>query len=498
MSCAVTIPLIILPGCQRMLARARLLLQGCVLSMALMFSVTAAFAATVSISANPASVSSGGSSTLTWSSTGATSCAASGDWSGLKATSGSQSVLPVQASAFTLICSGPSGNTTSSASGTASVSVSGLPNVPPTITLTAPTFGATFTAPASITLTASAADSDGTIVKVEFYRDTTLVGTVNAPPFTLQDANVPAATYSYTAKAYDNGGAITTSSAVSVTVNQDLGIYYIHADHLGTPRAITRPSDNALVWEWKNSEPFGNNLPNQEPSGLGNFDRPHGFPGQYYDVETGTYYNYFRDCYDPLTGRYCQSDPVGLAGGLSTYSYVEGDPLGFLDDDGLQKRAAAEPYGNQIYATTSANILISQIQQYQPNFRYDVISGPGRMQWTRSNIRDLQQTLLSLRQKNLPSPNFVVTATQCIPVPTGSGLVPVINSGGRITGQAFSGGTGGGNNLPPNVSQLRLMEPTVEYPNGYAVFMNSQNQGVNPFTGQTLPNSSPLRHIPLK
>ena len=75
--------------------------------------------------------------------------------------------------------------------------------MPPTITLTSPTVGATFTAPVNIKLTASAADSDGAIVKVEFYRGTTLVGTVgtvNAPPFTVQDANVAAVTYSYSAK----------------------------------------------------------------------------------------------------------------------------------------------------------------------------------------------------------------------------------------------------------------------------------------------------------
>ena len=179
----------------RMPDYARLLVM--LFGMTLSLSVTTAFAATVSINANPASVTSGTASTLTWSSTGATSCAASGGWSGIKATSGSQSVLPVQAtSSFTLICSGPSGTPTS-ASGTATVNVTGSPNVPPTITLTAPALGATFNAPANITLTASAADSDGTIVKVEFYRDTTLAGlalieTVAAKTIPL-DSAIPSA-----------------------------------------------------------------------------------------------------------------------------------------------------------------------------------------------------------------------------------------------------------------------------------------------------------------
>ena len=105
-------------------------------------------------------------------------------------------------------------------------------------------------------------------------------------------------------------GTVTQASA---------GLYYIHADHLNTPRVVT-DSQQRVVWRWENQEPFGNSLPEENPSGLGAFEFPLRFPGQYLDKETGLFYNYFRD-YDPQTGRYVQSDPIGLAGGINPYAY---------------------------------------------------------------------------------------------------------------------------------------------------------------------------------
>jgi RHS repeat-associated protein len=64
------------------------------------------------------------------------------------------------------------------------------------------------------------------------------------------------------------------------------------------------------------------------------------FPGQYYDVETKLHYNYFRD-YNPATGRYVQSDPIALSGGLNTYDYVQAAPIGIIDPLGLDGQTAA-------------------------------------------------------------------------------------------------------------------------------------------------------------
>jgi RHS repeat-associated protein len=69
---------------------------------------------------------------------------------------------------------------------------------------------------------------------------------------------------------------------------------------------------------------------------------PLGYPGQYYDKETGDYYNYFRD-YDPGTGRYLQSDPQGQAGGINTYVYTENSPIIYIDPKGLRRGGPITP-----------------------------------------------------------------------------------------------------------------------------------------------------------
>ncbi|WP_232350946.1 RHS repeat domain-containing protein, partial [Xanthomonas citri] len=114
-------------------------------------------------------------------------------------------------------------------------------------------------------------------------------------------------------------------------------LHYIEPDHLGSPRVVIDPTRDVAVWTWSlKGEAFGNTAPNQDPDGDGAalvLDMR--FPGQRFDVASGLNQNYFRD-YEAATGRYGQSDPIGLIGGLSTYSYVEATPFTSVDATGLQ------------------------------------------------------------------------------------------------------------------------------------------------------------------
>ncbi|KAF1718667.1 type IV secretion protein Rhs [Pseudoxanthomonas yeongjuensis] len=140
---------------------------------------------------------------------------------------------------------------------------------------------------------------------------------------------------------YDNTGAALQQAIwlddlpVGLIANGNQ-LHYIEPDHLGTPRVVIEVARNLPVWKWDlKSEAFGNGVQDQDPDGDANplvFDMR--FSGQRYDAASGLNYNYMRD-YDPSTGRYSQSDPVGLLGGISTYGYVGSAPLETTDPLGL-------------------------------------------------------------------------------------------------------------------------------------------------------------------
>lgn len=117
------------------------------------------------------------------------------------------------------------------------------------------------------------------------------------------------------------------------------GIYFVHTDQIGTPRVV---SDGVTeLWRY-DSTPFGVGIADEDVDGDGtDLEFNLRFAGQYADSETGLNYNYFRT-YDQTTGRYQESDPIGLRGGANTYGYVGGNPLSLIDPFGLQSTGSLE------------------------------------------------------------------------------------------------------------------------------------------------------------
>ncbi len=110
---------------------------------------------------------------------------------------------------------------------------------------------------------------------------------------------------------------------------------YVFPDQINTPRVIVQSADNDMLWDWSNADPFGMIVPVENPNSLGTYVYNPRFPGQVWDKESNLHYNYFRD-YDPVVGRYWQSDPIGLQGGINTYTYVNGNPLRYIDPLGFE------------------------------------------------------------------------------------------------------------------------------------------------------------------
>jgi RHS repeat-associated protein len=161
-------------------------------------------------------------------------------------------------------------------------------------------------------------------------------------------------------------------------------VSYIHNDHLGRPEVIT---NSAKVTTWRaNNYAFNRSIGIDQIGGLNL-----GFPGQYYDGETGNWNNGFRD-YDGDTGRYLQSDPIGLSGGLNTYAYVSGNPVSFIDPLGLRDvfvavwHAQGTSPGHVYVGEMNGRMLLSQFPNphgvFGVNMSYDwsaTLRAEGRM-----------------------------------------------------------------------------------------------------------------------
>ena len=148
---------------------------------------------------------------------------------------------------------------------------------------------------------------------------------------------------------------------IAVTDNDKL--YYIHTDHLGTPRIATNNRKH-IVWNWQ-ATPFGMNQPKE--NGLTLNLR---FPGQYYDKETELYYNHHR-YYEAETGRYLTSDPIGLGGGFNRNAYAENHVSIYIDPYGLW----ASQKGFHIHQIANLTMLRSNSKSIKNNRKLLEIAG---------------------------------------------------------------------------------------------------------------------------
>ncbi|BFI94617.1 MAG: hypothetical protein RSP_01270 [Rhodanobacter sp.] len=163
----------------------------------------------------------------------------------------------------------------------------------------------------------------------------------------------------------------------------------IHDDQVGRPQVVTNASQ-AVVWSAQNW-PFTRNVTvaNTVPLNLG-------FPGQYYDAETGLWNNGFRD-YDPTLGRYVESDPIGLQGGVNTYAYVGSEPITGVDPLGLcECQGAGNAPAPSVYQQRG-RLANNMMNSYTPYAPYGTASAAGVMynaselaQFRRGGVLDAQ------------------------------------------------------------------------------------------------------------
>ena len=138
----------------------------------------------------------------------------------------------------------------------------------------------------------------------------------------------------------------TSQGPIPMAAEIDNRLYAIHTDHLGTPRRLTQANGQA-AWQWAYT-PYGDEAPTlgakrftnettnptTGSTGIAPVRFNLRYPGQYFDAESGLHYNYFRS-YDPRTGRYTQSDPIGLDGGWNRFGYSNQNGLLYTDPYGL-------------------------------------------------------------------------------------------------------------------------------------------------------------------
>lgn len=229
---------------------------------------------------------------------------------------------------------------------------------------------------------------------------------------------------------------------------------YLHTDHLGTPRYATNTAGTS-VWSWTN-DAFGISVP------TGTVTVNLRMPGQFYDAESGNFYNWNR-YYNPNIGRYISSDPIGQVGGLNLFSYGGQNPVMNLDVYGLCPVGSPDCVEPFISDEAFVNTTVAVASLY-----------PLTAPFARAlNLYRAKQAICEPATASSPKPakNFVE--------PTNAPQSPPLNI--------------------PAGWRLRIMPATKQYPNGYwrleKPMTNGGWQGINPNTMK--PGTQAETHIPL-
>lgn len=244
------------------------------------------------------------------------------------------------------------------------------------------------------------------------------------------------------------------------------GINYLYADHQGTLRSVVTPTGTTIyTWPWLNNA-FGD----QPSKGIVPFYTR--FPGQYYDVESGLHFNHNR-YYDAMTGRYLQSDPLGMFGGQdSTYAYVNGNPLRYTDPLGLQQYDPVEERDEEI----------------EP-WAYKL--GPNMADPANQDV--VRQELGECKAPWNKKPPILIDPADV------AGLRPAeIDALARKLGLDAKGPdpmNGRGSYTDPDTGQQRILShPDAEPPHAHVNDPSGQRLDIN---GNPVPNESPDAHLPI-